>query len=54
VRAGAQVVRAILDDRVEVGAGAAVGEPDGAIALVGMAATVAADAVVAAGGRFPR
>jgi glucose-1-phosphate adenylyltransferase len=53
VRAGAQVVRAVLDDDVEVGAGATVGQPDGAIALVGLDATVPADSVVGAGARLP-
>jgi glucose-1-phosphate adenylyltransferase len=53
VRSGATVVRAILDDAVEVAAGATVGEPGGDIALVGLRATVAADAVVGAGGRYP-
>lgn len=38
VRAGARVERAILDDRVEVGRGAQVGEEDGDIALVGLRA----------------
>ncbi len=53
VRAGAQVVRVVLDDGVEVGAGASVGAPDGEIALVGLEATVPADAVVRAGARLP-
>jgi glucose-1-phosphate adenylyltransferase len=53
VSPGAQVVRAVLDDDVEVGAGATVGQPDGAIALVGLDATVPADSVVGAGARLP-
>jgi glucose-1-phosphate adenylyltransferase len=53
VREGATVVRAILDDEVEVCGGASVGEPGGDVALVGLRATVRADAAVAAGGRFP-
>jgi hypothetical protein len=36
-----------------VGAGATVGQPDGAIALVGLDATVPADSVVGAGARVP-
>jgi glucose-1-phosphate adenylyltransferase len=40
VRAGATVDRAILDDGVEVGREAAVGAPDGEIALVGKRAVV--------------
>ncbi|HEX7300978.1 MAG TPA: sugar phosphate nucleotidyltransferase, partial [Solirubrobacteraceae bacterium] len=53
VRSGAQVVRAVLDDAVEIGSGAAVGAPDGAIALVGLHAHVSGDAVIPAGARFP-
>ena len=43
----------MLDDGVEIGSGACVGEPDGAIALVGMRAKLSAEQVVAAGARFP-
>jgi glucose-1-phosphate adenylyltransferase len=53
VRAGAEVVRAVLDDGVEVAGGATVGATDGAIALVGLGATVAEGASVPAGGRHP-
>jgi glucose-1-phosphate adenylyltransferase len=53
VRSGAQVVRAVLDDAVEIGSGAAVGAPDGDIALVGLRARVSGDEVIAAGARFP-
>jgi glucose-1-phosphate adenylyltransferase len=53
VRSGAQVVRAVLDDDVEIGSGAAVGAADGAIALVGLRARVSGDAVIGAGARFP-
>jgi glucose-1-phosphate adenylyltransferase len=49
VRAGATVVRAVVDDEVEVAAD--VGEGGGGIALVGMRARVTEP--VAAGGRFP-
>lgn len=48
-RYGATVVRAVLDDHVDVRA--AVGEPDGEIALAGCGATVETD--VPAGGRYP-
>jgi glucose-1-phosphate adenylyltransferase len=53
VRSGAQVVRAVLDDAVEVGSGAAVGAPEGDIALVGLRARVSGDEVIAAGARVP-
>jgi glucose-1-phosphate adenylyltransferase len=53
VRARARVERAILDDRVEVGREATVGEPDGDIALVGLRATVDPGTSVPAGGRVP-
>jgi glucose-1-phosphate adenylyltransferase len=53
VRSGAEVVRAVLDDEVEVGAGATVGEAGGEIALVGLGCTVAPGTAIAAGGRFP-
>jgi glucose-1-phosphate adenylyltransferase len=53
VRRGATVQHAIVDDEGEVGAGAAVGEPGGEIALVGLRATVPEDAVIGAGGRYP-
>jgi hypothetical protein len=41
------VERAVLDDAVEVGRGATVGEPGGEIALVGLRAALPA------GGRYP-
>jgi glucose-1-phosphate adenylyltransferase len=50
VRADAVVERAVLDDRVEVCAGARVGEAGGDIALVGLGAAVTS---LPAGGRFP-
>jgi glucose-1-phosphate adenylyltransferase len=53
VRAGARVERAILDDEVEVGRDASVGEPGGEIALVGLGAAVASGESVGAGARFP-
>jgi glucose-1-phosphate adenylyltransferase len=53
VRSGAEVVRAVLDDGVRIGRGAAVGAPDGAIALVGMRSEVDDEEVVAAGARYP-
>jgi glucose-1-phosphate adenylyltransferase len=53
VRAGATVTRAVLDDGVEVGPEAAVGEPEGEIALVGLATTIARGQRVPAGGRAP-
>ena len=49
VRSGATVVRAEVDDHVDVRA--AVGEPGGEIALVGCGASVEQD--VPAGGRYP-
>ena len=52
VRSGATVTRSVLDDGVDVGAGASVGG-DGDITLVGRRASVAADAELAAGARFP-
>src|SRR4051812_13918960 len=51
VRSGATVVRAVLDDHVEVCGGATVGAAGGDVALVGCGASVRAD--VRAGGRFP-
>jgi glucose-1-phosphate adenylyltransferase len=51
VRSGAMVVRAVLDDHVEVRGGATVGEDGGEIALAGCSAAVTAD--VPAGGRHP-
>jgi glucose-1-phosphate adenylyltransferase len=53
VRAGATVERAIIDDAVEIGADARVGEADGEIALVGMKAVVEAGARLGAGARLP-
>jgi carbonic anhydrase/acetyltransferase-like protein (isoleucine patch superfamily) len=53
VRSGAQVVRAVLDDDVEIGSGAAVGAADGAITLVGLRARVSGDAVIGPGARYP-
>lgn len=53
VRAGATVERAIIDDRVEVGRDARVGEADGEIALVGLRATVEPGTELDAGARFP-
>jgi glucose-1-phosphate adenylyltransferase len=53
VRAGATVERAIIDDEVEIGAEARVGEADGEIALVGMKAVVEAGARLGAGARLP-
>jgi glucose-1-phosphate adenylyltransferase len=51
VRSGARVVRAVLDDFVEVGRDVVVGEDGGEIALVGLRALVSA--AVPAGGRYP-
>jgi glucose-1-phosphate adenylyltransferase len=48
---GASVVRAILDAEVRVGEGARVGEADGALALAGQRAGIAAGDRVPAGGR---
>jgi hypothetical protein len=45
------VVRAVLDDAVEVCGDVTVGGEDGDIALVGLRASVRAD--LPAGGRFP-
>jgi glucose-1-phosphate adenylyltransferase len=53
VRSGAEVVRAVLDDGVRIGRGAAVGAPDGAVALIGMRSEVEDEQVVAAGARYP-
>ncbi len=53
VRAGATVERAILDDGVEVGRDASVGERDGEIALVGKRAVVEPGARLGGGARFP-
>jgi glucose-1-phosphate adenylyltransferase len=53
VRAGAVVERAILDDRVEVGRDARVGESEGELTLVGLSAAVPAGATLGAGARFP-
>jgi glucose-1-phosphate adenylyltransferase len=53
VGAGAVVERTILDDRVEVGGDARVGEAGGELTLVGLGAAVPAGATVAAGARFP-
>ena len=51
IRSGARVERAIVDELVEVGARARVGEADGEIALVGRRARVADGAAVPAGAR---
>ena len=51
VRSGATVVRAVLDDFVEVMGDAVGGADGGEIALVGMRASVRAE--VPAGGRYP-
>ncbi len=53
VRAGATVERAILDDGVEVGKDATVGERDGEIALVGRGARIEDGARLGGGARFP-
>ena len=53
VRSDAVVERAILDDFVEVGRGARVGESDGDIALVGLRAVVEEGEALGAGARFP-
>jgi glucose-1-phosphate adenylyltransferase len=53
VRSGARVVRAVLDDAVEIGRDASVGADDGEIALVGLRASLAAGAAIGAGERFP-
>jgi len=49
VRAGATVNRAIIDDHVDIRAD--VGEPGGAIALIGLHTTV--DETLPAGARYP-
>ncbi|HEX7181856.1 MAG TPA: glucose-1-phosphate adenylyltransferase family protein, partial [Thermoanaerobaculia bacterium] len=51
VEPGAKVDRAILDQEVRVGEGAAVGEPEGDLAVIGQRAEVAAGARVPAGAR---
>jgi glucose-1-phosphate adenylyltransferase len=53
VHAGATVERAILDDGVEVGREASVGEPAGEIALVGKRALVEPGARLGGGARRP-
>jgi glucose-1-phosphate adenylyltransferase len=53
VRSGAEVIRAVLDDGVQIGRGATVGAPDGEIALVGLRSSVGDEQVVPAGARFP-
>ncbi len=53
VRAGATVERAILDDGVEIGRKASVGEAGGDIALVGKRAAVEEGARLGGGARFP-
>ena len=53
VRSGARVVRAVLDDRVEIGRDAVVGSEGGELALVGLRASIEAGAEIAAGERFP-
>jgi glucose-1-phosphate adenylyltransferase len=52
VRAGARVVRAVLDDRVDVGERAVIGG-DGDVTLVGRQARVEAGSEVAPGARLP-
>jgi glucose-1-phosphate adenylyltransferase len=51
VRSGPRIVRAVIDEEVEVGRDVAVGEEGGEVALVGLRATVSA--AVPGGGRFP-
>jgi glucose-1-phosphate adenylyltransferase len=51
VRSGSRIVRAVIDEEVEVGRDVAVGEEGGEVALVGLRATVSA--AVPGGGRFP-
>ncbi|MDP9376601.1 MAG: sugar phosphate nucleotidyltransferase [Actinomycetota bacterium] len=53
VRAGAHVERAVLDDGVEIGRDAGVGESRGEVALVGMRARVDEGARIEGGGRWP-
>jgi glucose-1-phosphate adenylyltransferase len=53
VRAGARVEHAIIDEGVEVGRDAVVGEHGGAIALVGLRAKVEEGARLPAGARMP-
>ena len=53
VRAGAVVERSILDDGVEIGRYAWVGEAGGEIALVGLRTSVRAGARLPAGARHP-
>jgi glucose-1-phosphate adenylyltransferase len=53
VRAGATVRRAVLDDGVEVGPDAEVGEAGGDIALIGLRAKLEAGARMPAGARHP-
>jgi glucose-1-phosphate adenylyltransferase len=53
VRSGASVQRAVLDDAVEVGGEASVGEAGGEIALVGLRAQVEPGATLPAGARHP-
>ena len=43
VRCGATVTRAILDERIEVGADARIGHPDGTITVTGRGTAVAAE-----------
>jgi glucose-1-phosphate adenylyltransferase len=53
VGAGATHERAILDDGVEIGREASVGEADADIALVGKGAVVEPGARLGGGARFP-
>jgi glucose-1-phosphate adenylyltransferase len=53
VRAGATVEHSIIDDGVEIGRDARVGEAGGEIALIGMKAVVDEGARLGAGARFP-
>jgi glucose-1-phosphate adenylyltransferase len=46
---GSVLERTILDARVRVGAGARIGEPGGALTVVGKAATVPSDHVIGSG-----
>ena len=52
VASGATVARAIVDERVSLGEGAQVGEPEGDLVLVGRGARVEAGAKVPAAGRL--